>query len=268
MKFETVGDIRSPAVIMLNGSFTTGQGLREIAERLSDTFYVILPTYDGHYEQGGEFTTREDQAAQLLRYCADNAIEEIALLHGLSMGAEIALDLFAGACREETLRIHQCLLDGGPFFSLPFLGRLALRRVFRRLVSALRGKTIAQVMASRRSSRGLRLLLGAELSQYREMIEDMLQAVPCMSDRSVDREADACCSFDFPAIRPEMQQKLYFTWSVNESARRSRKKMERLYPGAVFADAGNDGHCGLMLRQPENYAALMRTLASSALRAE
>ena len=58
---------------MLNGSFSTGAGLSHIAEMISDKYYIILPTYDGHHEGGGIFTTRLEQAKKMGKaLCKDN----------------------------------------------------------------------------------------------------------------------------------------------------------------------------------------------------
>ena len=80
MIFETVGDKSKPVIIMINGSFCTGKGLLPIAEKISDKYYVILPTYDGHHENGGIFTTRQDQANKIIEYLRKENIKKIELI--------------------------------------------------------------------------------------------------------------------------------------------------------------------------------------------
>ena len=74
MIFETRGDKKNPAILMLNGSFSTGEGLIHIAEMISDEFYVILPIYDGHHKDSAIFTTRDDQASKIIAYLKNVSI--------------------------------------------------------------------------------------------------------------------------------------------------------------------------------------------------
>lgn len=53
MRFDVVGDPGNPMVVMLPGSFCTGDTLRPIADRLSGSYCVVLVTLDGHVRGGG-----------------------------------------------------------------------------------------------------------------------------------------------------------------------------------------------------------------------
>ncbi|MCR5057567.1 MAG: alpha/beta hydrolase [Clostridiales bacterium] len=118
MIIEMLGRKENPGVIMLNGSFTTGYGLRRIADRLSDRYYILLPTYDGHHKSGGVFTTRAGQAQKIIEYLHREDIGRIALIQGVSMGAEIGLALASMFCRTD-IRVDRFLFDGGLFFAFP-----------------------------------------------------------------------------------------------------------------------------------------------------
>ena len=261
MKFETAGNKTNPAVIMLNGSFTTGKGLLPMAQPLSDSYYIILPTYDGHYENGGEFTTRADQAEKIRDYLLQENIRHIALVHGVSMGAEIALTL-AFVLEGSGIAADRYLFDGGPYFAFPKEFRSVMQKKFIGLLRLTQQGSTEELMARFASHKLTQRIVQGDLTPYRSMIEDIALAVPYMSEASICRESDACYTFDFPAIPKAEQKKFLFTWSDNEPAYKCKEKIKKTYPHAKFCYVKGLGHCGLLCRKPETYLRLLRKLAS------
>ena len=54
---------------------------------------MILPEYNGHYENS-TFTTRQNEAKELIEYIQKQNVHTIKMIYGQSMGAEIAIELF------------------------------------------------------------------------------------------------------------------------------------------------------------------------------
>lgn len=65
MRFNYYGDKNKPCIIMLAGSFCPGECMEYIYSKLCDDFYIIVPTYNGHYENSGDFTARQNEAAEI-----------------------------------------------------------------------------------------------------------------------------------------------------------------------------------------------------------
>ena len=49
MRFKVLGEKGNPVVVMLTGSFCPGECLEYLYSRMKE-FYVIVPTYNGHYK--------------------------------------------------------------------------------------------------------------------------------------------------------------------------------------------------------------------------
>ncbi len=103
-------------------------------------------------------------------------------------------------------------------------------------------------------------------SPFKWYIKDLSSAAPYMTDESICNESDACYTFDFPDMPEEEQKKYYFTWSDNEPAFKSKKKLLKHYPHAVYRTVGSLGHAGFMSREQEKYAELIVKLAEEKIK--
>ena len=56
MKFDVIGEKGKPVIVMLTGSFCPGECLKYIYSQMQD-YYIIVPTYNGHYKDSKDFTT-------------------------------------------------------------------------------------------------------------------------------------------------------------------------------------------------------------------
>ena len=260
MIFETVGNKEKPVILMLNGSFSTGAGLLHIAEMISDEFYIILPTYDGHHENGGSFTTRDDQAGKIISYLKKEGIGHLALVQGASMGAEIALT-FASKMPEAGISVDQYLFDGGPFFHFSGWFRAIMRMKFKSMVHQAQHGSYEEITEGFSKNKMVQWMIHGDISPYKWFIKGLADSAPFMSDASIGKESDACYTFDYPEASSEEQKKYLFIWSTNEPAFKSYEKIRKHYPNAKYWSPGDIGHCGYISRKPDEYAVFLRKLA-------
>lgn len=261
MIFDTIGDRNNPVIIMINGSFTSGKSLSNIAEKLSDDFYMIMPTYDGHHENGGEFSTRAIQVQKMIEYIRKENISKIALIQGISMGAEVALDLAAAISNTDDIEVNSCFFNGGPFFNFNIIMRKIMQKKFISFVHDCQHGTIDEIMKRFGNNKMVQWMVKGNIEPYRGMIQGMADVAPFMTDQSVRNESDACYTFDFPAVPKEEQQKYVFSWSSDEPAFKSYKRLKKCYPYANFKNDGKLGHGGFIMEQPDKYANVMRKMA-------
>ena len=66
MKFYEYGEKNEQVIVMLPGSFCPADALEYLSKDLVDEFHVITIDYNGHYEGGGTFTTRQNEAGEIL----------------------------------------------------------------------------------------------------------------------------------------------------------------------------------------------------------
>ena len=93
MPYKAFGPEGAPTVMLLHGGGLSWWNYRDEAALLADGYRVILPILDGHAGSGRPFTTIEDCAAGLLALVDGELGGSLALLGGLSLGAQVALEM-------------------------------------------------------------------------------------------------------------------------------------------------------------------------------
>ena len=93
MKYIEYGADRAETVILLHGGGLSWWNYRETAELLREEYRVILPILDGHAGSDRPFTAIEDNAEELIAWIDENLGGRAALIGGLSLGAQILLDM-------------------------------------------------------------------------------------------------------------------------------------------------------------------------------
>lgn len=94
MEYKAFGDERAEKIMLLHGGGLSWWNYRDEAALLADEYRVILPVLDGHAGSGRPFRSIEENAAELLRFI-DAELGSVALLGGLSLGAQTALEMLS-----------------------------------------------------------------------------------------------------------------------------------------------------------------------------
>ena len=76
MQFKVLGEKGNPVVVMLTGSFCPGECLDYLYLRMKK-YHVIVPTYNGHYKDSKDFTTRENEAREIREYLHELGVEQL-----------------------------------------------------------------------------------------------------------------------------------------------------------------------------------------------
>ena len=95
MKPVVYGADREKTILLLHGGGLSWWNYREAAELLQGEYRVILPVLDGHAGSGRHFTSIEDNASELLRFVDRELDGRLLLLGGLSLGAQVAIEMLA-----------------------------------------------------------------------------------------------------------------------------------------------------------------------------
>ena len=226
MRFDELGDPKAPTILMVPGSFCTGDSELPIARRLCDRFHVVTVTLDGHVKGGGDYLSKEASTEGMVSWLHGRGIDHLAMAHGTSMGAISVLDV----AREGSVSADVWFYDGGPFFDLPRPVENLMRRLFRRVLGIGRRRPdgtpwkidVDKVL----EGSVLRHFLGDDAPMYREILGNCAEVCTFVSD-------------------------------ATESARASRKRVQSTYPDAEFIDAEGYNHCGLQCVKPDEYARLL-----------
>ena len=94
------------------------------------------------------------------------------------------------------------------------------------------------------------------------MLGPICQNAVFMSDETLAREAEACVTFDYPAMDRGFQKRLHFFYSREESAWRfCHRKLKRAYPYAQYRLVSGYGHVGYPGEHLKEYCDWLSALA-------
>ena len=95
MTAKEFGKQNKNTVLLLHGGGLSWWNYREVAKLLEKDCHVILPVLDGHADSDAAFTTIEDNAARLISYIDTHFGGQVAVLGGLSLGGQVALEMLS-----------------------------------------------------------------------------------------------------------------------------------------------------------------------------
>ena len=95
MNFKEYGDSKNKTIMLLHGGGLSWWNYRDEAEKLQNSFHVIIPILDGHSDSDRNFTSIEDNALEIIDYILNNCNGHIYLIGGLSLGGQILLEILS-----------------------------------------------------------------------------------------------------------------------------------------------------------------------------
>ena len=95
MNVIAYGKQNRDTVLLLHGGGLSWWNYREVSRLLEEDYHVILPVLDGHAGSDAAFTSIEDNAARLIAYIDAHFGGQIAVLGGLSLGGQVALEMLS-----------------------------------------------------------------------------------------------------------------------------------------------------------------------------
>ena len=95
MNFKEYGDCNNDTIMLLHGGGLSWWNYREEAEKLKNSYHIILPILDGHSESDRSFTSIEDNAQEIVEYITNNYNGHIRFIGGLSLGGQILLEILS-----------------------------------------------------------------------------------------------------------------------------------------------------------------------------
>ena len=95
MEFREYGHEKAETIILLHGGGLSWWNYGNVAEQLQQDFRVILPILDGHAGSDREFTSIEENAAEIISFVDQQLGGSVLLLGGLSLGAQIVLEILS-----------------------------------------------------------------------------------------------------------------------------------------------------------------------------
>jgi hypothetical protein len=258
MKFHTFGNKENPVVIMLSGSFCPGECMKYLYDIWKKEFYIIVPDYNGHY-QGSTFSTRQNEAQEIVEYSKEQGITRIKMVYGQSMGAEIAIELIHQLL-EAGIAVDKGFFDGAPCIKLSKAYKAFMYYKFKTLIHTLKDKNaedVAQIKFLNKFTNG-------DTESLRIMMEPTIAVSKFITDESIKNENECCYTFDFPEFNEDYQKNLCFFYAREEKAYRTCiKGVKKAYPNANYKVVSGYGHMTYSAKNTEKYTAMIRKFINS-----
>ena len=257
MTFETMGDRSSPAVLLIHGMLCNAESSRAFGKYMADEYFVIMPTLDGHGDDGTDLISAAEEAEKILAYLKENGIEKLALLQGSSMGAEIALAVYE-LLNAGGIYVQKCFFDGGPFFDFSHAMRKIMYRKFSKLAKIFDTDDPQAACDKMMNSGMMKFVAKGKTADYEPMIRSITAERRSFSDTTIRGMTNICYKCKLPHFTEGEQRRMIFFHSNEEPARKSRGRIMKAYPLAVFRGINGYAHCGLQMQKPKAYAGLLK----------
>jgi esterase/lipase len=123
MLIAKYGSPTNRCIVLIHGSFVTGEMWNSEVQMLKNDYYVLVPTLNGHNaEETVEFPGIEQEAKNIVNEIKEHQNREIFAIIGSSLGGTIALEIAANA----EITIKHIISDGGFFTPIsPIIALLA-----------------------------------------------------------------------------------------------------------------------------------------------
>ena len=94
MNYIEYGKENDDVIILLHGGGLSWWNYREVAEKLSSDYHIILPILDGH-ANSSDFVSIEDNAAKIIDFIDKQFGGSVLMIGGLSLGAQVVLEILS-----------------------------------------------------------------------------------------------------------------------------------------------------------------------------
>ena len=145
MRFNTYGNRNNPIIIMLTSSFCSAESLSYLYEELTNEYFIIVPEYNGHYEGSEDFTTSHKEAKEIVGFLQKNGINDVCLIYGQAMGAEIGMELISQSLRQH-ITIESAFFDGGTFLKQPKLYKAIMGFKHKSMMNKMKNQSVDEVV--------------------------------------------------------------------------------------------------------------------------
>lgn len=95
MRYIEYGKENDNVIVLLHGGGLSWWNYEEAAQLLEKDYHIILPILDGHAGSDKNFTTIEDNAAEIISFIDTHFGGSVFALGGLSLGGQIALEILS-----------------------------------------------------------------------------------------------------------------------------------------------------------------------------
>ena len=243
MRFETMGDVKRPAVLFFHAMGVTGASSQPVARALQARYFCVLPT-STVYCAGQKYAGKADEVRQVEAFLREKGVEKLALVVASSIGADLAM-AFLTTTR---LPVEHVFFDGGQFAQIGLGTRRVMTPFLYLAIKSLywsKGGTLKKIMwCDDDAIKPYFIAAGKALtySNLRRQLADSLEDKP------------------FPALPEDLQARCFFEFGSVEDHFKYRDAVMRAYPHGQFPVFEQMNHMQFQIKNPQGFADLLESI--------
>ncbi len=233
MKIATYGNKDNEKILLLHPMFTSAKFFDSVIEQLTDKYYLIIPTYSGHYLDSN-YVSMENEEKAIDEFLEMNHIDRLKLVIGFSLGGNIAFHYF---CKHPN-QIGQAIIDSAPLFKLPRFIKKHFYKKYRKCLLNIKKYPEHTVEELNKYFNGM-----GEAQQY---------VAPIVTLESLKNLIESCYDNETPKLDVDVQKKLTFVYGTKDIARLCLPRIKK-YKSSEILKIDSLGHCGYFRRNSAEY---------------
>lgn len=237
MQFEIKGNIDKPKILLIHPMYIDGRCFNTLIHYLSDDYCVIIPTLDGHGKDDSVFHSVKEEADLIIKYLHENAITELELIAGISLGGIIAFETFI----RKQIKIKHALIDGAPFILLSSLRRKIMFHIFRMVTHSVKKHP-------QRTN-----IFDKKFPSYSRIMKEICLHI---TDESIKNLSEACYTYQLPKSIELEDETVTFLYGTAEKASMCLPALRKYTNTRLILREGYK-HCEFISNYPREYAWLI-----------
>lgn len=233
MKIVTYGNKEKDKILLLHPMFTSDKFFDFVIERLSKKYYLIIPTYSGHYKDS-DYISMEDEEKTIDDFLKENNIDRLKVIIGFSLGGNIAFHYF---CNNQD-KIDQVIVDSAPIFKFPNIIKKYFYNRYKKCLLNIKEHPENTVKELNKCFNGM-----GEVQQY---------VAPIVTIESLKNLLESCYNIEAPKLENDSQRKITFVYGTNDIARLCLPRIKK-YKNSEFIKIDSLGHCGYFREKTDEY---------------
>ena len=243
MRFETLGDRQSPAVLFFHAMGVTGASSRPVAQYLQDDYFCVLPNSTVYCTEQA-YRGKTDEVRQVEEFLHGQGVKCLALVVASSSGADLAMAFLA----QTALPVGHVYFDGGQFAQI--------KKGTRRIMTPFLYLAIKSLYWSRGGT--LKKLLWCDDAAIKPYF---IAAGKALHYGNLRRQlADSLEERPFPPLPEALQRNTYFAFGSKEEHYQYRDAVMQAYPQGNFPVFAGYDHMQYQIRNPQGFAKLLRSI--------
>ena len=246
MRFSTLGNPSSPAVLFLHAMGVTGTSSERVAQHLADRYFCIMPT-STVYCEGQVYRSKADEVRQVEEFLASARIKHLELVVSSSIGADLACAFLANT----KLPVEHAFFDGGQFAQIaPGTRRIMTPFLYLAIKSLWwsRGGTLKRILwCDDEAIKPYFMEAGRYLTygNLRRQLADSLEDKP------------------FPALPESLQERSFWEFGSKEDHFKYRDAVMAAYPHGHFPVFEGYNHMQYQIRDPKGFAVMLASIVEN-----